>query len=149
MQAAEVAAEVAAALAPSAEPVRHIRDPANFRKAVQRAFNSALISTSPVTRHFAASRCLKRQRPLRCQGHCALCQHRGTCRVRPKGLRNVLDDKLFGSGSGNVGKKFLVSMGFSHFRHSNSRADHRHVGVRIRLREWRDQLFEKLLDVKL
>ena len=45
-QAAEVAAEVAAALA---VPVRHIRDAANFFKAVQRAFNSALISFSPVT----------------------------------------------------------------------------------------------------
>ena len=42
VQAAVIAAEVAAALA-----VRHIRDAANFFKAVQRAFNSALISFSP------------------------------------------------------------------------------------------------------
>ena len=55
MQAAEVAAEVAATFSPSAEPVRHIRDTANFFKAVQRAVNSALISFSPVMGHFAAS----------------------------------------------------------------------------------------------
>ena len=80
------AARVAAALTPCAEPVLHIRDADNFRKAVQRVFSSALISSSPVT---PAPWCPKWQRPLRCQEHCAPCQHRGTCRVRPEGLRTT------------------------------------------------------------
>ena len=58
------AARVAAALTPCAEPVLHNRDAENFRKAVQRVFSSALISSSLVTR---APWCPKWQRPLRCQ----------------------------------------------------------------------------------
>ena len=92
-----------AALAPSEEPVRHMRDAANFRKAVQRSFSSALKFFSPVTRLSLTSLCWKKQRPLRCQG---------TCRVRVSSFRNVLDDTgphlINDRHIGIVVKRFLV-----------------------------------------